>query len=519
MSDSTLNTIQTEPYFRLDDLPYELQYEVIKFAGNDGWGRVTLLEIACVNSHYNEIAKKLMNEYEFDNLNDFHGYSFQNFIKVMTSDTDRAASMRRLALTINWYEYAYYFDESDHSVGLSAADYFGIWSMQAMTGLKELLVVYPRELLFLGCGLPPNLRTLIVRPEGLPGYKFKKESRNPVELAGSVHGFFLATALRSKSLKKLDLGGQEVVSEDIISMTEGHPIKESPIEHLKLSVGTFSDEALVNLLQAPRGLRILEFTPPTFEDVSYQDTKRPWQPGFDPEKLPRTSTFGTALAVQADTLEKLVLRRGDTYWAPTLDLIGSLAHFRVLKHLEIDCTMLLGWHHCSHNRPFDENRATRPSALPTLLPPTIETLEIRFEDYHTGSSKGACYILGVLRKLMAASRTNLPKLRIVTFDIWDTLHYCIVCEPDESPTNEWNTWRTGLSVQWVRFLHLYAKDAPFEFKLRGEQFWVEEPVEDTSMSELVRGLEGVVLEGADDDVSDTWSVVAVASTDGTEEWH
>lgn len=461
MSNSTITTVQDQACFRLNDLPYELQFEILKHAADDGWGRMTLLDLACVNSHFTEIAIKLMNEYKFNLVTDVDGHIFQKFIKTMIEDDGRRVSrMRRLDLTTNWHEHVYYAPWARS--GVSSADHFGIWAMENMTGLRKLTVAYPRDKVFLNPRLPLKLQTLIVRPTGLPGFQFNGQEQNRVELTGTVDAYFLETALRLESLTTLDLGGQAVINEDILLEAENLPIKTSQIEHLKLTVGNFSDKALLRLLQAPRGLRSFEFTPPTFEDVNYKDAHRQWSSTVSPVGLPLFSTIGTGLTAHAATLESLTLRRCDAHWTQLLTTqLGSLASFHVLKHLDIDCTTLLGWHHCEHLRSRDPNKPKVPSALKTLLPTSLETLTLRFEDYHNTK---VGYILELIRELKDARFSNL---RAVTFNLWETFHYCQECEDQAPPFHDIPTWRHVLTEAEGQLLRDFAKreSVAFEFTL------------------------------------------------------
>lgn len=460
--DTTLSMTQRKACFRIYDLPYELECEIVRWVSKDEWGKSSLLNMACVNSYYKNIAGRLFDCFEFDSVQDFGGNLFQDFVKnIMVDDGARAMHMKRLHLNTGWCERSYHTLQNGYSPDADPADLFGFWAMHKMKCLKELSVAYKPDLTFLSTDLPPNLQSLIIRPEGRPGFKFGSKVHLPVvEMKGTVDVSFLPSVLLAPSLRHFDLGGQIIVHEDIVC-TDEVPVNQSSIQHLSLSVGNFSDRAMLKLLQIPYGLRALDFTPRSFWDRD-PEGRPDHQIVSDPANLPATSTFGDGLASQTATLEKLTLRRAESYWHPSFDEIGPLSDFHALKHLDIDCTMLLGWSHCQHLQAHDDPSSwIPPSSLPALLPPNIETLELRFEDYHNrrrdGSTNrnGKDFILDVLYGLKTASRTLLLALRSVAFNTDSSLPYCPHCRVD-SPI---------LDLKEAREVCEAAGDAPFDFKI------------------------------------------------------
>lgn len=216
---------QEKACLRLDDLPYELKCEIVRWVSKDGWGKASLIDVACVNSHYSEIARNLFDSFGFDSVQDFGGSLFLDFKRFMVLDGARAVQMRRLHLNTGWYEQRYYTSENEHSPDTSSANLFGIWAMEKMKRLKELSVAYKSGLSFLSAGTPSDLQSLTVRPEGRPGFKFGRKVYLPiVEMKGTVDVSFLLNVLGAPSLRHFSLGGQTIVHEEIIC-TDEVPVK------------------------------------------------------------------------------------------------------------------------------------------------------------------------------------------------------------------------------------------------------------------------------------------------------
>lgn len=446
-----------------------------------GWKSATLAYrkqfVATCRTLYEIFTPQIYCEFEFDpdsHLDIVFGHERPFlFARSLLQKPRLAEHLHTLSLT-RWnhlfdYEVQYQTLFRREKEGTILADRLGKLLLPPNSNVRILDLDYPSSCKFLDRPFSV-LESAIIRPiAGIhPG------GRMVYPLAGSLNVSFIPRLLLSPRLKYLDVSSVDIEG-DVKILEMDTKARSSSVKVLKMSVGNFSDDALLCLLRMPEALVELEFQPTTDGDLSTNS-------GSDPANLPKISTLGKVLRFQANTLQTVRLTRGNWYWNANLDQIGTLKDLLSLRELKLDASMLLGWNHCRHHQTDEQTVARSPYEVAECLPDNIEILELILDDYHWERNKSG-YVLLILQSLYA-NGARLCKLGHVTMKLGH-LPYCDQCDSDHGMQAR----RMNISYQEIQTVLQVVKVCWFKFVWEPMyNFWDE--VDIGLVHELVTGAEG-----------------------------
>ncbi|KAJ9664209.1 hypothetical protein H2198_000427 [Neophaeococcomyces mojaviensis] len=455
----------------LVDLPTEVLVKIVHHVECEfGWKNKTLhyrQQVAATCRALRAIATPILYsvfEYDHDCESDILSDHKRPllFARSLAHDRKLLLHLRTLSL-VRWDSLFLHIDANQNlfsgtSDSMNNLNRLGQLLLPPESKLKNLDIDYPMGCSFLKISLP-KLKRVEIRPIGGAGFGGGMR-RVGYPLSGYLNVDFLPYLLQSPKLEYMDLSSVHIIEDDMIRQASIAP-KSSSLKHLRMYVGNFDDAALLRLLEAPEGLISFDFHPTTECELASGS-------GSDPASLPRISTIGKALRAQAGSLQRVSLSRGNWFWHPNLDNLGSLENLSNLKELKLNATMLVGWEHCHHHRTEDKVVSGSTWGLAKLLPNNLERLELVLDDHHWHRN-GSSYVLSLVQGLEAAQQ-RLWKLKHVKIGL-GFMPYCGKCDEHIGMDER----RTNISFKEIEAVRKVVKNCRFEFTWQPKYlFWDEE---------------------------------------------
>lgn len=241
---------------------------------------------------------------------------------------------------------------------------------------------------------------------------------------------FLPFVLKWPRLRVLSLRSRAIAEiPELYKFVYAITPKTSSVVHLTIEASEIPECVMIALLEAPRALESF-----TYGTISYARNFKIAADKRPEESLPRTSQIAVALSNHHATLESLTIERTGKYWNQQMDDFGALQQFQVLKNLQIDATMLLGWDHCQHWRyvrpALPEIHPDLPAEFATHLPTSLENLAVVL-DRMLFTEKLKRYLVSLVQGiLLRVQRKCLSNLRLVRIK-YSCIRYCRYCETDD----------------------------------------------------------------------------------------
>ena len=411
---------------RVQGLPDEILLKI--FEDDNSWNLPFLSSISGTSTFFRDLVTPLLyRRFKYRGYEDCRGLKLKSFVSSIAKKPERLRHLQELYLSDWIYNCKLRGSLVKDTIPfqeLRDRDKIPTILIWKGVNLRRLSVTYPygRQLSFLE-GPHPTLRELTVLPEGARIGLCCPKHVAVYPLDGGLNIHLVPYMLRSPKLKQLSLHAEFYAGFAPFVLQE-MPQKTSTLERLSLRVGMLHDSVLVSLLEAAKRLTHFGFWPIHSSELYNSSLISSQRSGSYPRLLPRTSTFGSSLRAHSATLECINLYRGDHWWWPNLDSIGSLSSMQVLKILTIEASMLLGYNHCQHHARKDKIPSSPPRALAKLLPASLVELQLRLEAQHI-TRNGTDYVYDI----MAGIVDDLPRLKhLEVVEISSGYHaYCQDC--------------------------------------------------------------------------------------------